>query len=135
MTGWVTKSVVTAGALALGLVGSDAEAWSSMRCGNDLVTVGDSLYEVRSTCGEPDQLDAYVEYRTVRERVGRRCTRSDQGKERCTDIVVERTIEVPMHLAVYDFGRNRFIQLLTFERGRLRSVATGGYGKKPPASS
>jgi hypothetical protein len=130
MTSWWTTSAAAAGALALGLVSGDAEAWSSMRCGNDLVTVGDTLYEVRATCGEPDQLDAYVEYRTVRQRE-RHCSRDDDGEMRCRDVIVERTIEVPMHRATYDFGRNRFINYLTFERGQLRHVATGSYGKKP----
>ncbi len=126
--------LLRAGSITAGLVVaswlSQAEAFSSMRCGNKLVSVGDSLYEVRATCGEPDQLDAYVEYRTVRERVRRVCTRDSSGESSCQDVWAERTVEVQMHKALYDFGRNRFIHYLLFEQGRLASVESGGYGKK-----
>jgi hypothetical protein len=46
--------------------------------------------------------------------------------------VVERTIEVVIDDFTYDFGKNRFIEFLHFEDGRLLSVSEGGYGYKEP---
>lgn len=115
--------------LGIGLDAPEAQATASLRCGNALVSEGDSLYEVRTTCGEPDQLDAYIEFRTVRHRVQQNCRREAGGPPRCDSVWVERTIEVQMHRALYDFGPNRFLHELLFEQGRLVSSETRGYGK------
>jgi hypothetical protein len=115
------------------LFSADAEAYSSMRCGNQLVSKGDSAYEVRAVCGQPDHEEHYVQERTVREKTGRKCRTDDDGDRDCWTIYRERTIEIPMTRFTYDFGKNRFIHYLTFERGILRGISNGGYGKKPPA--
>jgi hypothetical protein len=129
---WTRFALAGAATLVWGLASGDALAFGSMRCGSDLVSEGDTLYEVRATCGEPDQLDAYVEYRRVIRWV-RQCTRDTDGKTNCSDVAVEHQIPVQMHRATYDFGRNRFIQYVTFEEGRLKSVQSGSYGKKERA--
>lgn len=120
--GWLAGSLM--------LLSADAKAYSSMRCGNDLVSTGDSAYQVREICGQPDQEDQYMELRTVRERAGQECRTDENGHRRCWTIYRERTIEVPMIRFTYDFGRYRFIQYLSFERGILRDISSGGYGIK-----
>jgi hypothetical protein len=103
-------------------------AADSMRCGDRLVSSGDSTYEVRSTCGEPDAAEQRIEYRTIRIRVPAPC-HEEHGCRRC-DVEVERTVEVVVDAWTYDFGRNRFIEFVRFEDGRLIAVSEGGYGHK-----
>ncbi|HKY40951.1 MAG TPA: DUF2845 domain-containing protein [Polyangiaceae bacterium] len=102
----------------------------SLACNNRIISSGDSRYEVRTVCGEPDDAVQRVAYRTTGGRVAGPCTRED-GKQRCGQSR-EEVIEVVIDEWVYDFGRNRFIEYLTFEQGRLLSVRTGSYGHKPP---
>jgi hypothetical protein len=99
-----------------------------MRCGNQLASTGDSTYKVRSLCGEPDEAQQRVEFRTVRQRVRRPCVVDD--KKTVCDEIVERTVEVVIDEWTYDFGRNRFVRYLTFEQGRLVRIDTGSYGHK-----
>lgn len=116
--------------LAAALVTSAAGAWSSMRCGSKLVSLGDPLYAVRATCGEPDHVESYVEYRTERYRVRTSCQKSKSGQDVCNDVISERTVEVPIHRLTYDFGRNRFVSYLRFEFQSLVAVDSGSYGVK-----
>ena len=111
---------------ATGLASAPARA-DGMQCGNRLVSSGDTLYQVRSTCGEPDDARHRIEYRTVR--VPGRCF-DDDGRRRC-ETETERTIEVVIDEWVYDFGKNRFLEYLCFEQGRLVRVSEGSYGHKP----
>ena len=121
---WVASLML--GALALS---RDARA-DSLSCDGRIVSTGDSRYEVKSVCGEPDDASQRVEYRTVRGRVSGPCRRID-GKITCSD-TREQVVEVVIDEWIYDFGRNRFIEYLTFEQGKLVSVRNGSYGKKPP---
>lgn len=119
---WVLPAFM--GLAALGQ-SSSANA-DTMRCNNRLVSTGDTRYDVRATCGEPDDISQRVEYRTANGRCWQegervRCERTD-----------ERIIEIVIDEWVYDFGRNRFIEYVTFEQGRLVRVRTGSYGHKPP---
>lgn len=100
----------------------------SLSCNYRIVSSGDSRHEVRSVCGEPDDASQRVEYRTLRGRVVGPCTR-DGKRVRCSQ-TQETVVEVVIDEWVYDFGRNRFIQYLTFEQGRLVSVRSGSYGHK-----
>jgi hypothetical protein len=116
--------------LAAVLVTSAASAWSSMRCGSKLVSLGDPMYAVRAICGEPDHVESYVEYRTERYRVRTSCQKGKSGQDVCSDVIGERTVEVPIHRLTYDFGRNRFISYLRFEFQSLVLVESGSYGVK-----
>jgi len=97
-----------------------------MQCNDRLVTSGDTLYQVRSLCGEPDDARHRVEYRTVRVRRPGTCV---QGQGPCTS-EVEQTIEVVIDEWTYDFGKNRFLKFLCFEQGKLVRVTEGSYGHK-----
>jgi len=113
--------------LAACLLGSRAAWADGMYCGSRLISVGDTLYQVRSVCGEPDDAQHRVETRTVRHRVRVACAR-DQ-KAQC-DTEVEHVRDVVVDDWTYDFGRQRFIRYLTFLDGRLASVQTGSYGSR-----
>ena len=100
----------------------------SLSCNQRIASSGDSRYEVRAICGEPDEAVQRVEYRTVRGRVAGPCVR-EGSKLRCSR-TEEAVVEVVIDEWTYDFGRNRFIQYLTFEQGRLVAVKSGSYGHK-----
>ena len=102
----------------------------SLACDGRIVSTGDSRYDVRSVCGEPDDVSQRVEYRTVSGRVAGPCVR-EGGKLRCSQ-TREQVIEVVIDEWIYDFGKNRFVEYLTFEQGHLLSVREGSYGHKPP---
>ncbi len=102
----------------------------SLACNGRIASSGDSRYEVKAICGEPDDASQRVEYRGVRGRVSGPCTR-ENGKLRCGQ-TREEVVEVVIDEWVYDFGKNRFIEYVTFEQGKLVSVRTGSYGHKPP---
>jgi len=111
--------------VGLGAVASEAQA-DGMRCGQRLVSRGDSLYRVRSVCGEPNDAQRRVVTQTERRRVSAPCgdgrseTRCARNEEFSRDVVVDEWI--------YDLGVQRFVRYLTFVDGRLATVATGGYG-------
>jgi len=117
--------------LVLGALASSQDARAdTLSCSGRIVSTGDSRYEVKAVCGEPDDVSQRVEYRTIRGRVSGPCRRID-GKITCSD-TREQVIEVVIDEWIYDFGRNRFIEYLTFEQGKLVSIRNGSYGKKPP---
>lgn len=122
---------VWAACLAFGLLATSQSARAStLHCGSHIVSTGDSRYDVKSACGEPDDASQRVEYRTLRGRVAGPCRRSD-GRIICSE-TREAVVEVVIDEWIYDFGRNRFIEYLTFEQGRLVQIRRGSYGKKPP---
>jgi len=112
-----------------GLSLSSSARADTLACEGRIVENGDSRYDVKSVCGEPDDAAQRVEYRTASGRVAGPCSR-DGDKIRCSQ-TRERVIEVVIDEWVYDFGRNRFIEYLTFEQGHLVQVRTGKYGHKP----
>lgn len=115
-------------AVATVLLSTSASA-ESIRCGHKLASKGDSLYEVRAVCGEPDASDRRMEVRTIRRRVSGPCFKDDEGRTRCGR-VEERSVEVVIDEWTYDFGKRRFLHYVTFEDGRLVQVRTGSYGYK-----
>jgi hypothetical protein len=125
--GWASGLLFAA---TLASSSTSATEWSSMRCGNKLVSTGDPLYRVRTLCGEPDQMQSYVEFRTQRYRVRTECRKAASGQNVCEEVWSERTIEVPIDRLTYDFGPNKFVSYLMFEYGSLVRVDSGSYGVK-----
>lgn len=115
-------------ALGCGSLFTGAAYADGMRCGSRLVFEGDSMYEVKSTCGEPDAVSQRVEYRTVRRFVAGPCV-SHQGRTVCGH-VEEVTVPVTIDEWVYDFGSTSFIRYALFEQGKLVDVKLGDYGHK-----
>jgi len=89
-------------------------AWA-LRCGTQLVQIGDYKLEVLRKCGEPMLTDSRVEYRAVRLR--------NPGLD------LERYVPVTIDEWAYNFGPNRFMQLLRFENGRLVGIESLSYGE------
>lgn len=106
--------------------GAGEAAAEGMRCGNRLVSKGDSTYEVRARCGEPSDASRRVETRTERRRVRVPC---GNGEARC-DRVQEVSADVVIDEWIYDFGPQTFVRFLTFVDGKLFRVDTGGYGSQ-----
>ena len=101
------------------LVSSSAFATDSIRCGNQLVSVGDNRALVRHKCGEP----ADVSHSFITERVTNRQFRRIRYPNE-----VEFEISVEAELWLYNFGSNRFMHRLRFIDGRLDCIETLGYG-------
>lgn len=125
MTQRTLVSLLFFGLLVFAGVSADA---STLRCKNGIVSYGDSFYEVATTCGNPDWRQQYVEYQTVQKRVPTVCGTSD--RQRVCYVLVEQTVPLTVDEWTYDFGRNRFVELVRFEQGRLVAVSTLGYSKK-----
>lgn len=83
--------------LWLGLLASYSHA---MRCGNDLITVGDSKAKVLLTCGEPLLSEVVATEKTADKK----------------EIIEEWT---------YYRGPGNFLLILTFQGGRLTDIETG----------
>ena len=111
----------------LAVAGGRADA-STLRCKNGIVSYGDSFHEVATACGNPDWRQQYVEYQTVQQRVPTVCGASNRQK--VCYVLVEQTVPLSIDEWTYDFGRNRFVELVRFEQGRLVAVSTLGYSKK-----
>jgi hypothetical protein len=92
------------------LIASGASA-QTLSCGGGAVEMDDSKYLVRSRCGDPTFADAT------------RVTRvSEQG-----DALLQEFVEVEDWL--YDFGPDRLVVVLTFEKDRLIGMRDFGYGR------
>lgn len=84
---------------------------AAMRCGSQLVTIGDHAAEVLAKCGEPLTVDRWE---LLRQTSGFFRFKSWE------QVVVEEW--------VYNQGSSRFMRVLRFENGRLVSEETAGKG-------
>ena len=98
--------------LALILAGWTS-AWA-LRCGKNLVNVGDRKLEVLYRCGEPDLVDIWEEGRS--------------GHFYYYGHWYPNTGTVVVEMWSYNFGPSRFMRILRFENGRLTRIETIGYG-------
>lgn len=96
----------------------------TFRCESYVIDVGMHKAEVLKKCGNPAMRDQRVE----RRRLGVSQSNSQQGAlsrpthaHRQTS-EYEREIEIQIEEWVYNFGPQRFMQLLTFEDGRLSKI-------------
>jgi len=97
-------------ALILVMLLSAAPA-AALRCGSDLVQVGDHRFEVLAKCGEPALVDSWerkVYLAPYDNRIDSRLVRIEEW--------------------TYNFGSSRFVKILRFENGRLVSIDEAGYG-------
>ena len=88
-----------------------AAAADTLRCGNRLVTVGDTKAEVTIICGSPAWKDDWT------DEIINNVNTAD-----------ELRVSVDRERWVYNFGPNSFLRFLLFENGKLVNIATGGYG-------
>jgi hypothetical protein len=108
---WVCSLVV----LAAGRVPAD----DAIRCDGGLVTVGDAALDVAAKCGPPALREEHLVERGASWREGA----PGVTRERRDVSVVERW--------TYNFGPDRFIQIVTLAGGKVRHVEHGGYGYPP----
>lgn len=87
---------------------------SAMRCGNQLVFIGDRHSDVLNKCGEPDEREERPEKRYFRV--------FQEGKS------FQVLQEVLVEEWTYNLGPTMFIRILRFENGRLVKIETGDYG-------
>lgn len=89
---------------------------ASLRCGADLVSDGASKADVLVKCGEPMAKDSRSE--------------TEETKQRGADgEFTKRTVHKTIEEWTYNFGPNRFMQVVVFENGKLIDVRSTGYGR------
>ncbi|WP_019867004.1 DUF2845 domain-containing protein [Methylovulum miyakonense] len=101
----------------------------ALRCGHELVDLGDNKNDVLDKCGEPESIDSHIErrgasnYANARNGLHSPGTSIGYGQQQYieVDVLVEEW--------VYDFGRRRLRQYLRFENGRLREIKTLNRGR------
>lgn len=124
------RNVCCVSALAL-LVGLSLRVHSayadSMRCGNQLVSDGDTLLAVEARCGPPAMRQHRTEVRSRRLPGGGSCP---AGSPNCGPAIEHQ--EIAIDEWTYDFGPQQFMQLLHFEQGWLVSVVPLGRGSAKP---
>jgi hypothetical protein len=126
MTNWQSRTALWAMAALLVSASSQADG---LRCGDKLASSGESLYEVRAKCGDPDDAQHTIETRTVQRKVFAPCA---NGAGMC-EVTENQSVLVSIDRWTYDFGSNRFLEFALFEQGNLVRVFNGPYGQKPPA--
>ena len=83
----------------------------ALRCGNNIVDVGDSKIEVLAKCGEP----------TLKEEVGEDITREHDSRE-------SRKAKRYVEKWTYNFGSTRFIYVLTIRDGKVIDISSEDKG-------
>ncbi len=101
--------------LLLCLCGVAAPAWS-LRCGSDIVSVGDPSLLLRKRCGPPTQIDHQESRSPIRR------------YDPYTRTYVLDYQSEPYDIWTYNFGPNRLITRITIKAGIIRSITTDGYG-------
>jgi hypothetical protein len=109
----MNKLLVFIGILLLGFV-SIANG-DSFRCGNWIISTGDSKMEVISKCGPPDDSETVSVDMTTSE------TRKGEP------VVIIKKVEK----LYYNCGEGRISRLLTFIDGKLVMIENAGYGFGP----
>ena len=105
-----------AAALVAGMPASASA--QSLRCRNDLASVGDNKAVVASKCGEPAAKDAYCKVPTTGAYV--------------SGTTLQPSIDTPCETVeewTYRPGPGQLVTILKFESGRLRSIE---YGSRIP---
>lgn len=83
---------------------------SSMRCGRNLINIGDYKVEVYDLCGEPESISTHTKIIGSKFRFPHRT------------IDIQEYEEVQVEEWIYKFGSKRFRQYLRFENGRLVEI-------------
>lgn len=107
-----------------------AHATWALRCGRELVTVGDYKPDVIEKCGEPDYVDTHSEYRGYANDAeisnygvfndrGFPSNRFNYGQQNYRDV------EIQVEEWTYNFGYSRLRKVLRFENGRLKKIISG----------
>ena len=114
--------VVVVNLCIFGSAGAD----SAYRCGTELVSLGDTRYEVRQKCGDPTSVESWEEERIQRdfETVWRRDPRTDRYEWYREPFLVK--VQVRIELWIYSLRSYQFNRYLKFENGVLKEIKSGG---------
>ena len=94
----------------------------AFRCSGSIVDIGDTKAEVLAKCGEPSLTEEKeVEIAAVRKSPRRRRRERARGR-------AGASATVNVEEWTYNFGSNRFMQILTFVDLELTKIETGDYG-------
>jgi len=99
-----------------------SNAASALRCGRELVRVGDFKAEVYDKCGQPESIETHSEFASQSNNARIRTRNFSSG------IRQQHTQEIKVEQWIYNFGANRLKQYLRFENGRLVYIETLGRG-------
>jgi hypothetical protein len=102
--------------IVLLLAGPVAGRADGMRCGNALITQGDSLLRVRHECGEPTYAAQYVTYG------------SQVVFNPLLRLYSDLTVPIMVEEWTYNLGPTRFMRKLRFENGELITIESLKYG-------
>jgi Protein of unknown function (DUF2845) len=102
--------------LLLAAFAGSAQA-DALRCGNKLVTEGDTRAEVSSKCGDP----ADVDHSTVMIQP----TTWIHGRP---VVIGNGLVEVAVETWLYNFGPHQLMRRVRFQDGRVVGIETLGYG-------
>lgn len=95
---------------------------SALRCGRELVTIGDYKAEVYDKCGEPESIETHSEFASQSNNARIRTRNFNSGMRQ------QYTQEIKVEEWIYNFGSRRLKQYLRFENGRLVYIETLGRG-------
>ena len=98
----------------------------AFQCDGKVVSKRNTTFDVLRKCGEPDYIDSWEEERAVRGYGRFEMQRPSGTPETQTPIV--SVIHVQVEKWIYNFGPNRFMQVLRFENGKLVDIDKGDYG-------
>jgi hypothetical protein len=118
--------------LSIGFLGTPSTAQAlGFRCNSYVIDVGMHKMEVMKKCGNPATRDQRVERRRIgaHQSIGNQVPPPVTMQGNRISVVQERDIEIQIEEWVYNFGSQRFMQLLTFEDGRLKQIQDLGYGQ------
>jgi hypothetical protein len=101
---------------------------SAFRCGTELVSEGDTKFEVLHKCGDPDYVESWEEDRLQKDFGLRR--EYDSNNRRYTwsrePFLVNEKVRIEEW--TYNLGPTQFIRYLRFENGILTKISTGDKG-------
>lgn len=108
--------------LTLGMASAHA-----MRCGDRLVSEGDSRGRVAALCGEPADIQRTVAFEIIRVRHHHH---GHPGHPAVEIVGAEKEVQIPVLMEewLYNFGPNRFMQRLYFRNGELVEIDSQRYG-------
>jgi len=104
--------------LSIGVIGP-AQA-ENLRCGNKLVSPGQTRLEVRAKCGNPGDI--------VHSTIARSAEYARRDGLRRAFYSVEQTVVVEVEDWTYNLGPHRLMCRMRFVNGVLESLETLGYG-------
>ena len=103
--------------LLVGLAVAPSVHADAMRCGNRLVSIGDTRDAVLSICGDPSDIQ--------KRSIVRRPSYELNGR---VIFYGDGYVEVPVEIWTFNFGPYKLIRRVRFVDGRVDEIETLGYG-------